>query len=77
MLPSEPTAKPVGPAPLAVLNSVSTPLVVMRPTLLRAYSVNHRFPSGPVTICVYRSPGDDTVNSPDDTSGGDAPRFDQ
>src|SRR5260370_41535911 len=40
-----------GPLPaVGIANSVTTPLVVMRPILLAPFSVNHRLPSGPAVM---------------------------
>jgi hypothetical protein len=48
---------PVGsePAVIPALNSVITPLVVMRPMRLPACSVNQRLPSGPTVMLSGRA----------------------
>ena len=54
--PSEPAVIPFGPEPAGTANSVIPPNGVMRPTLSAKYSVNHRFPSGPVVMSNKRAP---------------------
>ncbi len=52
-LPSGPVTMPFAPAfAVPMGNSVMTPAVVMRPTLLPCFSVNQRWPSGPTVMPV-------------------------
>jgi hypothetical protein len=44
-------------------NSVMTPAVVIRPTLLAENSVNHRFPSGPAVMSLSVLSAVGTMNS--------------
>ena len=70
-LPSGPTVMPKGNAPavMPALNSVMTPLGVMRPIRLPVSSANHRLPSGPAVMPCAFAPAVSPLNSVTTPSG--------